>query len=191
MDFKYIQLTKKSIFYFTFLATTFLSCQNNQEKIKKLTPPAERPTQKSKDITITYSDSSQLKALLKANEMIAYEKNQTEPFIFFPNQIKIIFYKENQTPTSTLTANQAVYFTKTQKAYLKYNVHFLNDKQEHLITENIVWNQNTGKIFTDKSIKIITPKQIINGTGIECEEDFSDYTIKNITGIIQLNDSTK
>lgn len=122
--------------------------------------------------------------------MIAYDKNQSEPFIFFPKKIKIIFYNQQQIPTSTLSAHQAVYFTKTQKAYLKYNVNFINDKHEHLITENIVWNQSTGKITTDQPIQIITPTQIIKGNGIECEEDFSNYTIKNITGIIQINDST-
>ncbi len=163
------------------------SCQRNKEKIKSLILPAERPTQKSKNVTILYSDSTQLKAMLYAHQMIAYEKNQTDPFIFFPDSIKIIFYNQQQIPSSTLTALQAVYFTKTQKAYLKYNVNFINDKQEHLITENIVWNQSTGKITTDKPIKIITPTQIINGNGIECEEDFSSYTIKNITGIIQIN----
>lgn len=168
-----------------------INCQNKKEQIHKLTPPAERPAQKSKNVTLLYSDSSRLKAILYANDMIAYEKNQSDPFIFFPNNTKIIFYDQTQIPTSTLTANQAVYFTKTQKAYLKYNVHFINDKKEHLITENVLWNQSTGKISTDQSVKIITPKQIINGKGIECEEDFSDYIIKNITGIIQLNDSIK
>lgn len=176
---------------FLFLLTFLINCQNKKEQIHKLTPPAERPTQKSKNVTLLYSDSSHLKAILYANDMIAYEKNQSDPFIFFPNNIKIIFYNQTQIPTSTLTANQAVYFTKTQKAYLKYNVNFINDKKEHLITENVLWNQSTGKISTDQSVKIITPQQIINGKGIECEEDFSDYTIKNITGIIQLNDSTK
>jgi LPS export ABC transporter protein LptC len=168
---------------------TLASCTNNKEKIKSLSLPPERPAQKSKQVTLLYSDSARLKAILKANEMITYDKNQPEPFIFFPKRIEVIFYDQQQIPTSTLTANQAVYFTKTQKAYLKYDVNFINNKHEHLITENIVWNQSTGKITTDKPIQIITPTQIIKGNGIECEEDFSDYTIKNITGIIQMNDS--
>lgn len=170
------------------LCLTFSFCKNDKEKIRALTPPIERPTQKSKDIIILYSDSAKLKATLKATQMITYDKNQNNPFIFFPNNIEIIFYNDIQVPTSTLTANQAVYFTKTQKAYLKYNVNFINDKKEHLITENLIWDQQTGKITSDKAVKIITPTQIINGYGIECEEDFSEYTIKNITGIIQIND---
>lgn len=167
------------------------SCKNNKEKIKSLKLPAERPSHKSKDLTLLYSDSAKLKAILKSPEMIAYDKNIDEPFIYFPNTLQIIFYNEQQRPTSTLTANQAVYFTKTQKAYLKYNVHFINDKKEHLTTENIVWNQSTGKITSDKPVKVSTPTQIISGTGIECEEDFSNYTIKNITGIIHLNTEEK
>lgn len=182
------------LFFFGFIPLLLLalfSCKNNKEKIKSLTLPVERPSQKSKDVTLLYSDSAKLKALLKSPEMIAYDKNLNEPFIYFPNTVQVIFYNEQQIPTSTLTANQAVYFTKTQKAYLKYNVHFINDKKEHLTTENIVWKQSTGKITTDKPVRISTPTQIINGTGIECEEDFSDYTIKNITGIIHLNTEEK
>ena len=180
----FFEIISRSIFYFVIIL--LFSCQNKKEDIKKLSLPTERPSQKSSDVTLLYSDSTRLKAILKASKMIAYEKNQQDPFVFFPDSIKIIFFNTQQVPTSTLTAHQAVYFTKTQRAYLKYNVHFINDKKEHLITENVLWNQSTGKITTDKPVKIITPTQIINGTGIECEEDFSDYTIKNITGIIQL-----
>lgn len=181
----FFEIVSRNIFYFVIIL--LVSCQNKKEDIKKLSLPIERPTQKSSDVTVLYSDSTRLKAILKASKMIAYEKNRQDPFVFFPDSIKIIFFNAQQVPTSTLTAHQAVYFTKTQKAYLKYNVHFINDKQEHLITEHVVWNQSTGKISTDKTVKIITPTQIISGTGIVCEEDFSDYTIKNITGIIQLN----
>ncbi len=177
-------------FFQIVICIIFLSCENQKSKINKLSPPNERPTQKSLMVTLLYSDSSHLKALLKADEMIAYEKNQNEPFVYFPRSIKIIFFNPQQVPTSTLTAQQAVYYTKSQKAYLKYNVNFINDKKEHLITESIIWNRSTGKITTDKPVKIITPHQIINGTGIECEEDFSAYTIKNISGSIQIKDST-
>ncbi len=179
-------LTK--IFYIILCFFVLVDCKNNKEKIKSLAPPAQRPSHKTKHVTLLYSDSTKLKATLKSGEMISYDKNEPEPFIFFPHSIEIIFYNYQQIPTSTLSANQAVYFTKTQKAYLKYNVNFFNDKKEHLVTENLIWNQNTGKITSDKNIKIITPTQIISGKGIECEEDFSDYTIKNITGIIQIND---
>lgn len=174
------------IFIIPFCITLY-SCKNDKQKIRALTPPLERPTYKSKDVSILYSDSTRLKAILTAQQMINYDKNQTDPFVFFPNTIQVIFYNESQVPTSTLTAQQAIYFTKTQKAYLKYNVHFINDKQEHLMTENLKWDQETGKITSDKAVKIITPTQIINGYGIECEEDFSEYTIKNITGIVQIN----
>jgi len=168
------------------IALIFFNCNKNPVNHLKHLQITERPSYKSKDITLFYSDSTHLKAILFAKEVISYEKNHSEPFIYFPKNIKIIFYNDQQIPTSTLTAQQAVYFTKTQKAYLKYDVNFINDKNEHLITENVVWNQSSGKITTDKPVKIITPTQIINGTGIECEEDFSEYTIKNITGIIQL-----
>lgn len=186
-----ILLIKNILLGFILLILLFnlQKCQTKKEKIKSLSAPIERPVQKAKDILILYSDSSYLKAILKATEMISYEKKQSDPFIFFPKNVQIIFYNSQHIPTSTLTANQSVYFIKTHKAYLKYNVHFINDKHEHLITEKLVWNQMNGKITTDKAIKIITPTQIINGIGIECEEDFSAYTIKNITGIIQLNDS--
>jgi LPS export ABC transporter protein LptC len=167
-------------------ALIFFNCNKKPVNHLKHLQITERPSYKSKDVSFLYSDSTHLKAILSAKEMISYEKNLSEPFVYFPKNIKIIFYNDQQIPSSTLTAQQAVYFTKTQKAYLKYDVNFINDKNEHLITENIVWNQSSGKITTDKPVKIITPTQIINGTGIECEEDFSEYTIKNITGIIQL-----
>lgn len=168
-----------------------IACQNqsSKEKIKNFHPPKERPAQKSYNVNIIYSDSSKMKAILNASQMITYNKNQNDAFVYFPNDIKIIFYNNNQAPTSTLTANQAVYFTKSQKAYLKHNVTFINDKNEKLKTEDLEWNQISGKITTDKPVQIITPTQIIKGVGIVCEQDFSEYKLQNITGIVQFNEN--
>ncbi len=109
------------------ISLTLSSCKNNKEKINALIPPKERPSYKSSNVTLLYSDSTKLKAILKAQQMITYDKKNEESFIFFPNSVQIIFYNNEQIPTSTLTANQAVYFTNSQKAYLRYNVNFIND----------------------------------------------------------------
>ncbi len=167
------------------------SCENDKKQINAIKPPTVRPSQRSVDATILYSDSGSLKAVLKTKEMLAYEKNMDAPFVLMNKGLKLVFYNKEQKPTSTLTADQGVYFTKSGKAYVKYNVKVANNKHETLYTENLYWDQKKEKIIADKNVKIVTPTQIIMGTGLESDQDFSEYTIKNISGIIQLDSTSK
>ena len=44
-----------------------------------------------------------------------------------------------------------------------------------------------GRIFTEEYVKITTPDEIIYGDGLESNETFSKYQIKNIRGSISVN----
>ena len=64
------------------------------------------------------------------------------------------------------------------------NVRVLNIKCEKLGTEELVWDQQKGRIYTDKFVKITTPDQIITGEGMESDQTFSDWEIMNVSGTI-------
>jgi hypothetical protein len=46
------------------------------------------------------------------------------------------------------------------------------------------------KFYTDKPVKIITPEQTLYGDGLEANEDFSAYTIKNIKGTLRVDNTS-
>jgi hypothetical protein len=54
----------------------------------------------------------------------------------------------------------------------------------------LVWNEKIQKFYTEKFVKITTPTQIIYGDGLESNQNFSEYKIINIKGIIGVNKSS-
>lgn len=65
----------------------------------------------------------------------------------------------------------------------------VNEKNEKLNTEHLIWNERTKKIYSDDFVKITTPDEIIFGNGFEADQDFSRYKIMKIKGTINLKKS--
>ena len=55
-------------------------------------------------------------------------------------------------------------------------------------SQELTWNIKTKRVWTDKAIRIKTPDNIINGIGFDADEDFSNYTIRKVTGIVSVDD---
>jgi hypothetical protein len=68
----------------------------------------------------------------------------------------------------------------------------LKDKEGKILqTELLTWDEETDRIFTDKFVKITTPTEILYGDGLEANQDFTRYEIKNIKGRIKIEDGEK
>ena len=70
----------------------------------------------------------------------------------------------------------------------KNDVVVVNQKGEQLNTEKLLWDENTGKIYSDEFVKITTPDEIIMGKGFEANQDFSKYKIFKVTGNITVKE---
>ena len=98
--------------------------------------------------------------------------------------LRVDFFDNLSNITSTLTAKYGRYFESKGNVLVKDSVVVRNDKGETLHTEELIWNEKMGKFFTDKQVKVNTPTQIIFGDGLEANQDFSVYEIKNVKGTI-------
>lgn len=145
------------------------------------------PTQTADTISFIYTDSSQLKIVLKANRLIQFSKNVTEPFTILPNGVNVSFFDEQEKITSTLKANYAIRYDLTKRMEARYAVEVINKNNEKLETEKLIWDEGKKIIYTDAFVKITTATQIITGKGLESNEDFSKYSIKQVQATIQLN----
>jgi hypothetical protein len=70
------------------------------------------------------------------------------------------------------------------------SVILINLKQEELFTEELIWKQDSAKIYTEKYIKIVRNDVVIHGKGFESTEDFSNYVIKKVTGQYYIDDAS-
>jgi hypothetical protein len=67
-------------------------------------------------------------------------------------------------------------------------VEVVNANGEKLNTEHLIWDEGKKKITSDAFVKITTAKEIIMGKGLEANQDFTQYEIKEVTGTIRIDD---
>ena len=178
-------------FYILVTIAVLTSCKNDISEVKKLTSHYEYPEFSSKDITIYRSDSAKIIFRLKAPQMIKYN-TKDKNYVLFPKGIYAVHYfPEYPDVESYIKANYAKFLPEEKLWEAKGNVVAQNRKGEKLFAEQIFWDQATGKIYSDKNIKIITEDEIIYGKGFESDQYLEHYKIKKIRGTVYINDSTE
>ncbi len=180
------------IFLFLFFAG-FTACENDIAVVNSITSAAEKklPLESSRNVEFLYSDSAVVRAKLTSPQIDRY--GGIKPYLELPIGMNIIFYQETKKEQTTLTANYGIAYDNgngvIEKMEAKGNVIVINEKGEKLNTEHLTWNAFTKKIYTDDFVKITTKDQVIWGDGMEADQDFSEYKIKNVKGEIDIKDA--
>ncbi len=188
-------LFKKTLPFFLFLLIiyfTFSSCQNNTKEISEITKKDSIfPTDHGKKVEILYTDSGVVRWRLTSPVMNHYTYNIKDRYIEMPEGLYLEFFNDSNKVKTTLKANYGIRYEESKKTEVKYKVVVTNVNGEVLNTEQLFWDEATRKIYTNGFVKITTKKEVLTGTGLEAEEDFSEYEIKNISGSISVKDDDK
>lgn len=186
-----MQSLKNSSFLFILMVIglAFISCETDRNEIMALGKKTVMPDLTGKGVTMLYSDSTVLKIKLLTPQMQKYEKGVKEPVTIMPKGLFVTFYDDKGKEATTLKADYGVRYEKTKRMEVKYNVEVININGEKLNTEHLVWDEKKKKITSDAFVKITTAKEIIMGKGLEANQDFTQYEIKEITGSIRIDDN--
>jgi len=179
----------KAIAVVFFVALLSVSCTNDLKDVMALPTNRLSASQIGDSITMLYTDSAQLKVMLKANRMLMFNKNVSEPFTVLPKGVFVTFFDDEEKISATLKANYGVRYDVTRRMEARYAVEVVNKEGTKLETEKLIWDEANKKIYTDAFVKITTAKEIISGTGMESNQDFTKYELKKVTGIIQLKNN--
>ncbi len=180
----------KKIFRFAALcggaAFLFWSCENNIEKIKAFSSPENLPLQEATDFETLFTDSGEVRFMLKAPKLLRFETDG-EPYVEFPEGIHLVKYDADQTIISSITADYAKQYEEEDKWEAKNNVIATNANGDTLKTEHLIWEEKTEKIYTEEYVKIIRPDQIITGIGFRSDQSLENWRIKNPKGTIYVD----
>ncbi|GAB4133255.1 MAG: hypothetical protein Fur0041_05320 [Bacteroidia bacterium] len=164
----------------------FTSCENDPATVQSFTRVEKGPVQTAYDVKLFYSDSAQLKIHLTAPEV--NEFIGSSPYTELPKGLKVDFYDDSMKINTSLTARYGIRKEREQMMEVKNDVVVINVRGEKLNTEKLIWDGIRRKIYTDAFVKITTADQVLMGNGLESDETFSEYEIKNLTGTILLKD---
>lgn len=151
----------------------------------------EGPSLESENVIITMTDAAILKLVITGNQQLTHQNGNLE----FPDHIRIDFFDPLGDTTSVLTALYGIYDAETKLYRATGDVYVRNMKEKQTLrTEELFWNPETEKIFTEKFFTIETETELIKGEGLEAPQDFSSYKIKKPGGsefIIQENNENR
>lgn len=135
------------------------------------------PINSATNIFLVQSDSAIVRSEISAPKQLEFLNGNVE----FPEGIEIRFFTKYGELETTMRADRG-YFLKDENLYRgEGNVQIENLlKEQKLQTEEIFWDQPGKKIYTEKFVTIQDPQKVIKGTGMEADDNFSVYSIKDI-----------
>lgn len=170
------------------LAMLLASCGHGSvEQSKEPESRKESPAVITHDVTTLISDSGITRYRIEAPTWLVYDKMEP-PFQEFPEGVYLEQFDERLAVRASLKADYAYYNETMQIWILKGNVKAMNRKGEYFDTPNLNWNQKTHRIYSDSVIHITREKSIITGIGFDSNEEMTQYTILNPTGVFPIDE---
>jgi|WetSurMetagenome_2_1015567.scaffolds.fasta_scaffold01803_2 LPS export ABC transporter protein LptC len=177
-----------AICFFAISAGT--SCKNDIETIQALTHEVKLPDITGFDIEMMYTDSGILKGKIYASEVYQY-MHEENPYYEFPKGMKAVFFDVNGNETAYITAKYAIYYPRKLLWEGRNQVHAESPGEGKSVeTEQIFWDQNEKRIYTDKYAKVTNPDGIFIGeNGFEAKEDLSRLRMNGYSGKVTVTDT--
>ena len=169
------------------MSFSFIACGDKTESVIIEGERHEIPSLKEYDIITIISDSGITRYRLTSQELLVYDK-ASEPHSIFPQGVYLERFDQNYNIDAHLTANRAKYFEQKALWQLNDSVKIVNLEGEIFETDELFWNQNEGRIYTEQFMKITQSDKIITGDGFESNETMTQYVIKRPKGIFQMGD---
>lgn len=160
------------------------ACKNDLDQIAAVEVPEAGPDRVTQNAEYFYTDSGRVRNRLRAGRIAewAMKPEHTE----ISEGLEVLFYDTYGREGSVLTARRGLILPGENRMEVYENVVFINERGERLETEQLTWDQDSARVHTDKPVRVEREGDIIRGQGLDAAEDFSRYSIRRITGIINL-----
>ena len=159
------------------------SCESNLKDVQKINLSEFSPSGDADSITLKYTDSGRIKAVLVAKKMLDYATVKF-PFTEFPNGVNVTLYDQKAKRTF-VRSDYAIQFKGTDLIDLQGNVKISTEDNQVLETQQLYYDQKNAWFFTEDKFKFTAPKGISNGEGIDFNSDFTIMNTQKFSGEIE------
>ena len=164
------------VFFCLLPALFFLACTDSIKETRQVFTQDDVAVEVGREVEILYSDSAYVRVRVTGPLLHNYSDRE-KPRQEFPEGIKMDFLMPDLSVRSVLTAKAATRYQTEGRIVVRDSVVLTTVKQEKLETEELIWDEKTAKIRTDKFVKVSQPGEVIYGFGLEAEQDFSYWRI--------------
>lgn len=174
-----------------FAAGLFLSCTSNEiGEVLEHSEMVDAPVRSTRDVVYTYTESGRVTNRLKAGQVDRFE-NPDSTYSVISDGFELSFYTKDEELDGRLTAKNGFISGDNSVMIARDSVVFVNRLDETLRTEELYWYQDSSKVYTDKFVTIEREDAVIYGKGLVSNQNFSDYIIREPTGVLYLDDNEK
>jgi LPS export ABC transporter protein LptC len=169
--------------YFLFSAMFVVAFVGCEEKVKPSVlsgvSSSQLPSQESWNSTITFTDSGIVKAIVKAGHIYAYDNSRTT---FLDSGVVVDFFDEFGKHSTVLTSVKGSVDEGSNNLEALGNVIVKSDSGTIVYTEKMFWNNQRQQIYSPEFVRIVSPKEHLQGTGFESDHSLKNYKIFKVTG---------
>mgnify|MGYP001156573628 CR=1 FL=1 len=175
------------------LLAGLFACESVSKRADLFYTQDDTAVEVGREVEILYSDSAVVRVRV-TGPVLHNHLDRDNPRQEFPEGIMMEFLTPTLQVRSTLTAKFAVRQQDKGIVIARDSVVLTTIEQEKLETEELIWDEKTERIRTDKFVKITRPGEVLYGFGLEANQDFSFWKITVPKGTIkaeQLDKATK
>lgn len=165
----------------------FLSCKNDLSKLPE-NIKTDFENERAFDVEFIYSENGQTKSQLFTQEFVRND-HAKPPYMDMLKGLHVNFFNDSMHVESNLKARYARYYPQSGNILVRDSVVVVNKLGDMLETEELIWNQKLQKFYTEKFVKITSSGQVSYGEGMEANQDFTWFRIKNQRGAVPVNSS--
>lgn len=160
------------------LTVMLFGCEEKLKPVPTGINPADTPDYESWNPEVIFSDSSKIKAVLRAG-YIAYFSSAG--YTLIDSGAVVDFYKEDEI-VSTLTGERGKVFDQTKDIEIIDNITVISKDGSELKSSRLYWTELTQRVSSDTFVTIKTPTEQIQGFGFESDQELKNYRIYKVTG---------
>jgi len=151
------------------------------------TDPEVVPTMMTTDVQTVISDSGHTRYRIVAKLWNMFEEAK-EPHWTFPHGVTCEELDDNFKTLTTIKCDSA-YFDKGQALWtLTGHVRLTNAIGDVVLTDQLLWDQRTHRLYSDAFIHIEKQGRIIEGYGYESNERLTTYQLRQVEAIFPIDE---
>ena len=167
---------KKCFYIIAILAALVVTCSREEPTIVNRDEAKRLPDQELVNFTVRTTTKGKLEVLIHAGHMRRFSK---ESLMLFDNGVKVDFFDAKGEHASTLTSDGAEYDDDTKDVKAIGNVVVVSDSGVTLYTDELFYYRESGKIISNKPVKVETDEgHILHGVGFESDAQMDSWEIR-------------
>ncbi len=172
---------------FWILLVGLFACENNDQVLTDWTRNIQL-REEAVNMESFLSQGGVLRAKLKAPRM--YRVSADTVYAEFPQTLHCDFFNAATLLETKLDSKYGIYYENLNRVFLRDSVVVVTVKGDTLMSQQLWWDQNTQRFYTDAPVTFKSSgRRIYGAKGLEATQDLSRITFRETVGQLRVSES--